>query len=86
MPSTGVEGAPALFATTGDLPAAPSEVPLGPRDPHGPAIVMRTCEPDLVTDVSDERLRALGVESTLCVPLPGRGAPIGTLTLLARAP
>ena len=42
------------------LAAAPAGVPLGPRDPHGPAIVMRTCEPDVVADVRDERLRALG--------------------------
>ncbi|HEY7075385.1 MAG TPA: ATP-binding protein [Solirubrobacteraceae bacterium] len=68
------------------LAAAPGEVPLGPRDPHGPAIVMRTCEPDLVADVRDERLRALGVVSTLCVPLPGREGPIGALSLLAGTP
>jgi PAS domain S-box-containing protein len=64
--------------------ASPDDFPLHTHDAHGPAIVMRTGEPDLVTDVCDERLRALGVGSTLCVPLPGRAGPIGALTLLGR--
>jgi PAS domain S-box-containing protein len=62
--------------------ASPEDFPLAAHDAHGPAIVMRTGEPDLVTDVGDERLRALGVASTLCVPLPGATGPIGALTLL----
>ena len=49
--------------------AHPGDVPLAPDAPHGPAIVMRTGEPELVRDA--ERF---GVRSMLCVPAGRRAA------------
>jgi hypothetical protein len=56
----------------------PGNVPLAPDAPHGPAIVMRTGEPELVTDA--ERF---GLRSMLCVPLTTGGHTLGALTLLS---
>ncbi|WP_053225894.1 response regulator [Solirubrobacter soli] len=56
----------------------PSDVPLAPDAPHGPAIVMRTGEPELVADA--ERF---GLRSMLCVPLAAGASTLGALTLLS---
>jgi two-component system, cell cycle sensor histidine kinase and response regulator CckA len=58
--------------------STPTEFPLAPDAPHGPAIVMRTGEPELVPDA-----RRFGVRSLLCVPLCAGGRTTGTLTLLS---
>ena len=58
--------------------STPSDFPLAPDAPHGPAIVMRTGEPELLPDA--ERF---GLRSMLCVPLAARGRVSGTLTLLS---
>ena len=58
--------------------SVPSGAPLAPDAPHGPAIVMRTGEPELVTDA--ERF---GVRSMLCVPLTSGQNILGALTLLS---
>ena len=58
--------------------AVPSDVPLAPDAPHGPAIVLRTGEPELVPDA--ERF---GLRSMLCVPLSAGGHTLGALTLLS---
>jgi hypothetical protein len=62
--------------------AAGGDVPVRPHDPRGPAIVMRTGEPQVVTAPPDERLRELGATSWLCVPLPGRQSVIGAITVV----
>ena len=54
--------------------STPSDFPLAPDAPHGPAIVMRTGEPELLRDA--ERF---GLRSMLCVPLSARGRALGTL-------
>jgi PAS domain S-box-containing protein len=73
--------------------------PLPPDAPHGPAIVMRTGEPELVREVDEDalfaaargdwgrlaELRALGLKSALCVPLTSGPRTLGTLSLLATA-
>jgi PAS domain S-box-containing protein len=58
--------------------SVPSDVPLAPDAPHGPAIVMRTSEPELVRDA--ERF---GLRSMLCVPLSAGANTLGALTLLS---
>ncbi len=60
----------------------PEDFPLAADAPHGPAIVMRTGEPELVPEVTDEALRRLGVRSMMCVPLTARARVLGALTLL----
>ncbi|MDA0181487.1 response regulator [Solirubrobacter phytolaccae] len=71
--------------------------PLPPDAPHGPAIVMRTGEPELVREVTEDALfaaargnwaalavmRELGLKSAMCVPLSTGNRAIGTLSLLA---
>ena len=71
--------------------------PLPPDAPHGPAIVMRTGEPELVREITEDALfaasrgdwgrlaemRALQLKSALCVPLSTGTRVIGTLWLLA---
>ena len=56
----------------------PANFPLAPDAPHGPAIVMRTGEPELVRDA--ERF---GLRSMLCVPLVAGARTLGTITLLS---
>jgi two-component system cell cycle sensor histidine kinase/response regulator CckA len=58
--------------------SVPGDVPLTPDAPHGPAIVMRTGEPELVRDA--ERF---GLRSMLCVPLSSGPHTLGALTLLS---
>jgi two-component system cell cycle sensor histidine kinase/response regulator CckA len=58
--------------------SVPAGAPLRPDAPHGPAIVMRTGEPELVRDA--ERF---GLRSMLCVPLTSGGTILGALTLLS---
>lgn len=80
--------------------ALPKAFPPLPADaPHGPAIVMRTGEPELVREVTEDALfaaargnwaalavmRDLGLKSALCVPLSTGPRVIGTLSLLATA-
>ena len=60
--------------------SVPSNFPLAADAPHGPAIVMRTGEPELVRDA--ERF---GLRSMLCVPLVAGARTLGTITLLASA-
>jgi two-component system, cell cycle sensor histidine kinase and response regulator CckA len=71
--------------------------PLPPNAPHGPAIVMRTGEPELVRTVDEDALfaasqgnwgqlaqmRALGLKSAMCVPLTSGARTVGALSLLA---
>ncbi|RKQ91291.1 hypothetical protein C8N24_1113 [Solirubrobacter pauli] len=71
--------------------------PLPPDAPHGPAIVMRTGEPELVREVTEDALfaaargnwaalavmRELGLKSAMCVPLSAGTRVLGTLSLLA---
>jgi PAS domain S-box-containing protein len=54
--------------------------PLSTDRPHGPAVVMRTGEPELVSRVSDELMP--GATSYLCVPLMSRDRPWGAITLV----
>ena len=61
-------------------PAAP------PRHdaPHGPAVVMRTGEPELVPRVSGELLGCEhGTVSYMCIPLMARDRPWGAITLIS---
>jgi GAF domain len=53
--------------------------PLRTDRPHGPAVVMRTGEPELVRGVTDELMP--GTTSYLCVPLMSRDRPWGAITL-----
>ena len=55
---------------------------LRPERPHGPAVVMRTGEPELLTRVTD----IPGATSYLCVPLVTRERPWGAITLITTAP
>jgi PAS domain S-box-containing protein len=59
---------------------APECFPLAPNAPHGPEIVMRTGEPELVGDAA--RLED-GLRSLLCVPLTTGERTLGALTLLS---
>ena len=54
--------------------------PLRPDRAHGPAIVMRTGEPELLRRVSDDFLP--GATSYMCVPLMARDRPWGAITLI----
>src|SRR6266542_4089289 len=60
-----------------------------PRDPdlpYGPANVVRTGQPELIADVPDallELLRALGLGSSMCVPLAARDRVLGAITFIA---
>ncbi|HEX5782600.1 MAG TPA: PAS domain S-box protein, partial [Solirubrobacteraceae bacterium] len=57
---------------------APHDGPaLRPDRPHGPAVVMRTGEPELLPRVAD----LPGASSYLCVPLMARERPWGAITL-----
>jgi PAS domain S-box-containing protein len=58
--------------------SVPADAPLAPDAPHGPAIVMRTGEPELVRDA--ERF---GLRSMVCVPLIASGHALGALSLLS---
>jgi PAS domain S-box-containing protein len=58
----------------------PECFPLAPNAPHGPEIVMRTGEPELVGDAA--RLED-GLRSLLCVPLTTGERTLGALTLLS---
>jgi two-component system cell cycle sensor histidine kinase/response regulator CckA len=58
----------------------PDCFPLAVNAPHGPEIVMRTREPELVVDA--DRLEA-GLRSLLCVPLTTGDRTLGALTLLS---
>ena len=53
--------------------------PLRADRPHGPAVVMRTGEPELIDRVPDELMP--GATSYLCVPLMSRDRPWGAITL-----
>jgi two-component system cell cycle sensor histidine kinase/response regulator CckA len=58
--------------------SVPLGAPLEADAPHGPSIVMRTGEPELVANA--ERF---GLRSMLCVPLTSGGGILGALTLLS---
>jgi two-component system, cell cycle sensor histidine kinase and response regulator CckA len=74
--------------------------PVRADGPHGPAVVMRTGEPELLRRVSDdfivgaaghdpERLRVLremAPTSYMCVPLMARDRPWGAITLMTTGP
>lgn len=70
--------------------------PIDPEAPAGTAAVLRTRQPELVPDITDEflavvavdaehyqMLSALAIRSTLCVPLIARGRALGTIALVA---
>jgi excisionase family DNA binding protein len=70
--------------------------PINPDAPGGTAGVLRTRQPELVPELTEEILAAviadrdhlrmlmeLGVRSTLCVPLIARGRALGTIALVA---
>jgi PAS domain S-box-containing protein len=71
--------------------------PLPPDAPHGPAIVMRTGEPELVREITEDALfaaargnwrelqdmREMQLRSAMCVPLSTTTRVIGTISLLA---
>ena len=68
-----------------------------PDAPHGPAIVMRTGEPELVREITEdtlfvaargdwgelEAMRAFSSSSAMCVPLTAGAHVLGTISLLA---
>jgi PAS domain S-box-containing protein len=58
----------------------PDGFPLAANAPHGPEIVMRTGEPELVPEA--ERLQH-GLRSLLCVPLTTGERTLGAITLLS---
>jgi PAS domain S-box-containing protein len=73
--------------------------PPDPAGETGPAAVIRTGEPELVSEITDEMLHAaardelhlglleeLGLSSYMCVPLKGRDAVLGAITLIASDP
>jgi two-component system cell cycle sensor histidine kinase/response regulator CckA len=63
--------------------AAPDDGPgLRADRPHGPAVVMRTGEPELLPRGTD----IPGVASYLCVPLLTRDRPWGAITLITTSP
>jgi PAS domain S-box-containing protein len=70
--------------------------PPNPQAPHGAAHVIRTGEPELIPEISDELLqsvtvdeehlriiRQVGLRSYLAVPLVARGSVLGALTLVS---
>jgi two-component system, cell cycle sensor histidine kinase and response regulator CckA len=65
----------------GRAATAPDEGPrLRADGPHGPAVVMRTGEPELLRRVPSELVP--GATSYLCVPLIARDRPWGAITLV----
>ncbi|HEX6026931.1 MAG TPA: ATP-binding protein [Solirubrobacter sp.] len=90
-----------LVDDSGDLQrrvCRPEAFPAPPLDaPHGPAIVLRTGEPELVRTVTDDHLyvvargdqaaieamRAYNVTSAMCVPMTTGSHVVGTIGLLA---
>jgi PAS domain S-box-containing protein len=73
--------------------------PPDPDAPRGAAAVMRTGEPELLSDISDELLRevavdelhldllrGLGITSAISVPLIARGRTLGAITLVGAGP
>jgi PAS domain S-box-containing protein len=67
-----------LEGTLATRVSVPGDFPLDVDAPHGPAIVMRTGEAELVPDA--ERF---GLRSMLCVPLITGTRTLGTITLLS---
>jgi len=78
--------------------AVPRAFPPLPSDaPHGPQIVMRTGEPELVREITEDALfaasrgnwrelqamRAMNLRSAMCVPLSTATRTLGTLSLLS---
>jgi PAS domain S-box-containing protein len=78
--------------------AKPESFPSPPSDsPHGPAIVLRTGEPELVRKVTEDHLfvvargnwaeieamRKFNVSSAMCVPMTAGTHVLGTIALLA---
>ncbi len=62
---------------------APRDGPqLRPEGPHGPAVVMRTGEPELLRHVGPDFIDGLDPSSYMCVPLIARDRPWGAITLL----
>lgn len=70
--------------------------PYDPRALHGTAHVIRTGEPELISEIPDEMLiqaspdpelvqvlRDLALRSSLCVPLIARGRTLGVITLVS---
>lgn len=70
--------------------------PPSPDDPHGAYAVIRTGKPEWLPEITDallveatedpdllETLRALGLRSSVCVPLVAREQPFGALSLVA---
>jgi PAS domain S-box-containing protein len=71
--------------------------PLPPDAPHGPEIVMRTNEPELVREITEDALfaasrgnwgalqamRELNLRSAMCVPMSAPTRVLGTISLLA---
>jgi signal transduction histidine kinase len=70
--------------------------PIDPDAPGGTAAVLRTLRPELIPAIDDailaavaadaehlRMLKALGMRSTLCVPLVARGRALGTIALVA---
>ncbi len=70
--------------------------PVRPDNPYGTAFVLRTGQPELVPEVPDDIIdavaqdqeharlvRALGLYSSLCVPILVRGQAIGTIALVS---
>ena len=70
----------------GSIVCAATAPHAGPRlradRPHGPAVVMRTGEPELVGRVTDELMP--GASSYMCVPLMSRDRPWGAITLVTQ--
>ena len=56
--------------------------PMRSEGPHGPAVVMRTGEPELLARVSAGFLDGFDASSYICVPLMARDRPWGAITLL----
>jgi len=73
------------------------QYPPDPQAPYGVPHVIRTQEPELFKDIPDELLReatrempelyeileALGLKSSMCVPLVARGRALGAITFVA---
>jgi PAS domain S-box-containing protein len=72
-----------------------SEYPIDPTAPHGYPRALRTGQPELIAEVSDEILaasarderhlqlqREMGIRSTITVPLIARGRTLGAITLV----
>jgi two-component system, cell cycle sensor histidine kinase and response regulator CckA len=76
-----------VLRETGSIERAASAPHAGPSlrpdRPHGPAVVMRTGEPELLTRVSEDYMPGAG--SYMCVPLMARERPWGAITLTTSA-